>query len=60
MGLEGEAEKQQVGVKTMDADQFRRWFLLTMKKRERKALEHMVNAKVCRLRNWIWLVMPRY
>lgn len=46
MGLQGEAEKQQVGVKTMDADQFRRWFLMTMKKRERKALEHMVNAKV--------------
>ncbi|KAL1959434.1 hypothetical protein VTO42DRAFT_2237 [Malbranchea cinnamomea] len=44
MGAGGEAEKQ-VGVKTMDADQFRKWFLATMKQRERKALERMVRAK---------------
>lgn len=47
MGPVGEANKQQVGVKTMDADQFRRWFLMTMKRRERKALDHMVRARVC-------------
>lgn len=46
MGTHGEAEKQQVGVKTMDTAQFKRWLLMTMKRRERKALEDMVQAKV--------------
>jgi DnaJ family protein C protein 11 len=46
MGVNGEAEQQQVGVKAMDVAQFRRWFLMTMKKRERKALDQMVQAKV--------------
>ena len=49
MGTNGEAEKQEVGVKAMDAIQFKRWFLMTMKKRERKAVEDMVQAKVCQL-----------
>lgn len=48
MGPRGEAEQQQVGVKAMDVAQFRRWFLKTMKNRERKALEQMVQAKVRR------------
>lgn len=46
MGVHGLAEKQDVGVKTMDTQQFRRWFLTIMKQRERKALEDMIQAKV--------------
>ncbi|CAI7570586.1 unnamed protein product [Penicillium pancosmium] len=44
MGLHGEAANQDVGVKTMSSDQFRRWFLKTMKKRERKAVESLVES----------------
>lgn len=47
MGLHGEAASQEVGVKTMSADQFRQWFLKTMKKRERKAVESLVESRVC-------------
>lgn len=47
MGLHGEAANQDVGVKTMSSDQFRRWFLKTMKKRERKAVESLVESHVC-------------
>ena len=47
MGREGEAEKQEVGVKTMSPIQFRQWFLKTMKKRERKAIESLVATRVC-------------
>lgn len=46
MGIGGEAQRQDVGVKAMSPDQFRRWFLKTMKKRERKAVESLVSSKV--------------
>jgi DnaJ family protein C protein 11 len=46
MGSHGEAANQEVGVKTMSSDQFRRWFLKTMKKRERKAVESLVESHV--------------
>ncbi|KAJ5795175.1 hypothetical protein N7457_001774 [Penicillium paradoxum] len=45
MGTSGEAHKQDVGVRAMSPDQFRRWFLKTMKKRERKAVESLVSSK---------------
>lgn len=47
MGIGGEAQKQDVGVKTMSPDEFRRWFLKTMKKRERQAIESLVSSRVC-------------
>lgn len=47
MGREGEVEQQEVGVKAMSSDQFRQWFLKTMKKRERKAVESLVESRVC-------------
>ena len=40
------ADGQQVGVKTMSTEQFRRWFLITMKKREQKYVEEMVQSHV--------------
>ncbi|PGH12416.1 hypothetical protein AJ80_06723 [Polytolypa hystricis UAMH7299] len=45
MGMGGEAEKLEVGVKAMDQKQFRSWFLGVMKKRERKLLDDMVGSK---------------
>ncbi|KAJ5562954.1 hypothetical protein N7535_002601 [Penicillium sp. DV-2018c] len=42
MGPHGEAERREVGVKTMSPDQFRRWFLNKMKRQERKAVESLV------------------
>lgn len=47
MGRGGEAQRQQVGVKLMSPDEFRRWFLKTMKNRERKAVESLVSSRVC-------------
>ncbi|KAF7716415.1 Uncharacterized protein PECH_005292 [Penicillium ucsense] len=44
MGRGGDAEKQQVGVKAMSPQEFRRWFTRTMKRRERKALQDLVNS----------------
>ena len=38
--------KQEVGVKAMDTEEFRRWFLMRMRRRERKMLEDMVQVKV--------------
>lgn len=46
MGRAGEAQRQQVGVKAMSPAEFRRWFLKTMKKRERKAVESLVSSRV--------------
>jgi DnaJ family protein C protein 11 len=54
MGIGGEAQRQEVGVKAMSPDQFRRWFLKTMKKRERKAVESLVSSKVC----IFWVDLP--
>ncbi|CAG8029363.1 unnamed protein product [Penicillium nalgiovense] len=45
MGIGGEAQRQEVGVKAMSPDQFRRWFLKTMKKRERKSVESLVSSR---------------
>lgn len=47
MGRGGMAEKQQIGVKAMNADEFRQWFLETMKTRERQAVNNLVHARVC-------------
>ncbi|PGG95122.1 hypothetical protein AJ79_10242 [Helicocarpus griseus UAMH5409] len=44
MGRNGLAERQQVGVKAMDEAEFRRWFLMVMKRRERKFLNELVDA----------------
>ena len=46
MRRRGAAEKQEVGVKAMDTEAFRRWFLMMMRRRERKMLEDMVQVKV--------------
>lgn len=46
MGIGGDAERQEVGVKAMTPEEFRRWFTKTMKKRERKAIQEMVNSRV--------------
>lgn len=46
MGGGGEAQTQEVGVKTMAPEEFRQWFLKTMKKRERKAVQSLVESKV--------------
>lgn len=37
----------EVGVRAMDAGEFRRWFLGVMRRRERRAVEEMVQARVC-------------
>ncbi|WEW56160.1 hypothetical protein PRK78_001595 [Emydomyces testavorans] len=44
-GRGGEAERNQIGIKAMDVNQFRRWFLRTMKLRELKLVEQMVQSK---------------
>ncbi|RJE18343.1 DnaJ domain protein [Aspergillus sclerotialis] len=41
----GSMENQKVGVKAMSPSEFRRWFLETMKSRERKAVNSMVRSK---------------
>lgn len=46
MGAGGDAERQQVGVKAMTPEEFRRWFTKTMKKRERKAVQELVESRV--------------
>ncbi|EEP79072.1 predicted protein [Uncinocarpus reesii 1704] len=45
LGRSGEAERYQIGVKTMDIEQFRRWFLRRMKLQELKAIEQLVHSK---------------
>ncbi|KAI9744484.1 MAG: hypothetical protein M1818_002013 [Claussenomyces sp. TS43310] len=44
MGKGGEAEKKQIGVKTMSAAEFKRWFIGILKDRERRAIEELVSA----------------
>ncbi|KAM5505785.1 hypothetical protein McaMca56_000432 [Microsporum canis] len=46
LGAFGEAERMQVGVKTMDEAQFRRWFVRKMKDKERSVLEDLISSKV--------------
>ncbi|KAL2000808.1 hypothetical protein VTN02DRAFT_2596 [Thermoascus thermophilus] len=45
MGRGGAAERQQVGVKAMAPEEFRRWFLDTMKTRERQVVNSLVQSK---------------
>ncbi|KAL2862556.1 J domain-containing protein [Aspergillus lucknowensis] len=45
MGRGGEAETKQVGVKAMKPEEFRRWFLEAMKKRERSLVDSFVKSK---------------
>jgi DnaJ family protein C protein 11 len=45
MGRGGVAEKQQIGVKVMNADEFRHWFLEAMKARERQVVNSLVHAR---------------
>ncbi|KAJ5665199.1 uncharacterized protein N7477_007647 [Penicillium maclennaniae] len=45
MGPRGDAQSKQLGVKAMSPDDFRKWFLKTMKKRERKAVESLVSSR---------------
>lgn len=47
MGARGEAHTKDVGVRTMSPDEFRKWFLKTMRNRERKAVESLVSSRVC-------------
>jgi DnaJ family protein C protein 11 len=44
-GKRGAIGKQKVFVKAMDAEESRRWFLITMKRREKQMLEDMVQTK---------------
>lgn len=46
MGAGGEAERQ-LGVRAMSPGEFRRWFLDTMKARERKVVNSLVRSRVC-------------
>lgn len=47
MGKDGEAQTKDVGVRTMSPEEFRKWFLKTMRNRERKAVESLVSSRVC-------------
>lgn len=60
MGRGGEAQQMQVGVTTMSPDQFRRWFLKTMKDRERKAVESLVGSQVSVYRRQDAFVVSAY
>ncbi|GAB1193015.1 hypothetical protein APSETT444_002217 [Aspergillus pseudonomiae] len=46
MGMGGEAERERrLGVKAKSPEEFRRWFLDAMKRRERKAINSMVQSR---------------
>jgi hypothetical protein len=47
MGIHGPNREQMVGIRAMDAEEFKSWFLDTMRKRERQILESMVENRVC-------------
>lgn len=47
MGSSGAARNQQVGVRGMTSQEFRQWFLKTMRNRERKEINDMVQGRVC-------------
>jgi DnaJ family protein C protein 11 len=46
MGIHGPNREQMVGIRAMDAEEFKMWFLNTMRKRERQILESMVENRV--------------
>lgn len=47
MGSSSAARNQQVGVRAMTSQEFRQWFLKTMRNRERKEINDMVQGRVC-------------
>ena len=47
VGTHGPNREQMVGIRAMDAEEFKAWFLETMRKRERQILESMVENWVC-------------
>jgi DnaJ homolog subfamily C member 11 len=47
MGIHGPNREQMVGIRAMDAEEFKSWFLDTMRKREKQILESMVENRVC-------------
>lgn len=59
MGRRGDAERQELGVKTMSPEEFRRWFLGTMKARERKVVDSLVQSRV-RSRSLTLIVVDPY
>lgn len=55
MGKGGEADReQQLGVRALSPHEFRRWFLRTMKARERRAINSLVRSRVCMLGYILW------
>ena len=57
MGMGGEAERERrLGVKAKSPEEFRRWFLDAMKRRERKAINSMVQSRVCYLSSLLSVV----
>jgi DnaJ homolog subfamily C member 11 len=46
MGMHGPNRDQMIGIRAMDAEEFKMWFLETMRKRERQILESMVENRV--------------
>jgi DnaJ family protein C protein 11 len=46
MGSAGPALDKEIGLKTTDLAEFRKWFLDNMKERERKTLDRLVGARV--------------
>lgn len=47
MGKAGERERKALGVRAKSPEEFRRWFLDLMKKRERAVVSSMVQSRVC-------------
>jgi DnaJ family protein C protein 11 len=47
MGTHGPNRDQMIGIRAMDAEEFKMWFLETMRKQERQILESMVENRVC-------------
>jgi DnaJ homolog subfamily C member 11 len=47
MGRDGVAETKEIGVRAMNADEFRQWFLHKIKAQERQAVNSLVHARVC-------------
>ncbi|KAL4888581.1 hypothetical protein BDV59DRAFT_188200 [Aspergillus ambiguus] len=45
MGRGGEAERQQLGVRAQTPEEFRKWFLESMKRRERRAVNSLVQSR---------------
>ena len=48
MGSHGAVNENTVGIRAMNAEEFRLWFLGKMQRREREVLDSMVNCRVCK------------